>query len=170
MDFLKSLLSLLFQSKQPTTTVNTQVVTEPVVNQPITTKKLIQIKVLRTIKSSKSTIGQFFVNNVYLCNTLEPAETTPVHVGHPCIPLGTYKASVQFFGTDGKKHLELQNVPGRTEIFIHGGNKPEDTLGCILLGIYNASQPDWVSSSQVELAKFEAMLVGADEIAITVTE
>ena len=42
-------------------------------------------------------------------------------------PLGTIAKSGDFL-------LEIGNVPGRTNILFHGGNKPRHSRGCILLG------------------------------------
>jgi hypothetical protein len=62
-----------------------------------------------------------------------------------CIPKGTYEIVYRDFGgyynrynerfDDHKKGvLELQNVKDRSDILIHIGNRPKDTLGCILVG------------------------------------
>ena len=62
-----------------------------------------------------------------------------------CIPKGTYEIAYRDFGgyynrynerfDDHKKGvLELQNVKDRSDILIHIGNRPKDTLGCILVG------------------------------------
>jgi hypothetical protein len=51
---------------------------------------------------------------------------------------------------------ELLDVPGRSEIRIHIGNKPEDSLGCTLVGETHGPQPDWVSASKVA---FERLMV-----------
>jgi hypothetical protein len=50
-----------------------------------------------------------------------------------CIPIGRYQVEPRFNQHYGP-HLWVKNVPGREWILFHGGNTPEDTLGCILLG------------------------------------
>jgi hypothetical protein len=50
-----------------------------------------------------------------------------------CIPPGEYKCRFK----NSKKHgpvYEILNVPGRTNILIHKGNKVSHTKGCIIIG------------------------------------
>ena len=49
------------------------------------------------------------------------------------IPAGTYNAHIRDDGDKGYR-VELEDVPGRTNIQIHTGNVPRDTTGCILIG------------------------------------
>lgn len=51
-----------------------------------------------------------------------------------CVPEGMYLLRRD---KEGKYigNWELTNVPGRSEIIIHAGNKPEDVQGCILVGL-----------------------------------
>jgi len=68
--------------------------------------------------------------------TLEPA--VPV-------PAGSYELRLRRYGPKYEKYrarypwnepgmLELLDVPGHTDILIHPGNMPSDTLGCVLVG------------------------------------
>src|SRR5262245_29858026 len=50
------------------------------------------------------------------------------------IPAGTYPVHVRRDGTLGWR-LELANVPNRTNVEIHLGNFPGNTVGCLLPGI-----------------------------------
>lgn len=55
--------------------------------------------------------------------------------GLTAIPRGTYKVVVTPSPHFGDKLLpEVLNVPGFSGIRIHGGNRAEDSLGCIILG------------------------------------
>jgi hypothetical protein len=49
------------------------------------------------------------------------------------IPAGTYPVRVRKDGTRGWR-LQLDRVPQRTEVQIHVGNYPNQTLGCLLPG------------------------------------
>lgn len=62
-----------------------------------------------------------------------------------CIPKGTYEIVYRDFGGYYNRYnkrfanhkngvLELKDVEGRDGILIHIGNRPKDTLGCILVG------------------------------------
>lgn len=64
--------------------------------------------------------------------------------GNTAIPIGTYQISMDVVSPKFKdrswakpwkgKLPRIQNVPGYSGVLIHVGNKPEDTLGCILVG------------------------------------
>lgn len=43
-------------------------------------------------------------------------------------------------GNSGDFLIEIANVPGRTDILIHAGNKPEHSLGCVLCGPISKDQ------------------------------
>lgn len=55
-----------------------------------------------------------------------------------CIPPGVYQCglrpSKKFGNWTGGMVYHIQPVQGRTDILIHAGNTPADTLGCILVG------------------------------------
>lgn len=101
---------------------------------------------LRKIYTKNSTIGKLSIDD-YECWSLEPSARR--QDGKPlCIPKGMYQVTIR---KDKDTRLsydvpELLNVPGRTDILIHIGNKPEDTLGCILVG--KSHLVDWVSDSK----------------------
>ena len=88
-------------------------------------------------------IGELFLDDTKLCNTLEPSYTREPH---PAIPAGTYRLCLQksgeVYGWMSKKNPSvetfgiplLENVPGRSGVEIHIGNTSKDTLGCTLLG------------------------------------
>lgn len=84
----------------------------------------------RIFQNDKYTIGKLYLNDTYLCDTLEP----PKYVNHPCIEKGTYRIGYQYSNKFGRNMPFLLNVNGRVGIMIHSGNYPKDTKGCILLG------------------------------------
>lgn len=84
----------------------------------------------RIFQNDKYTIGKLYLNDTYLCDTLEP----PKYVNHPCIDKGTYRIGYQFSNKFGRNMPFLLSVKGRVGIMIHYGNYPKDTQGCILVG------------------------------------
>ena len=84
----------------------------------------------RIFQNDKYTIGKLYLNDTYLCDTLEP----PKYVNHPCIEKGTYRIGYQYSNKFGRNMPFLLNVNGRVGIMIHTGNYPKDTQGCILVG------------------------------------
>lgn len=74
-----------------------------------------------------------------------------------CIPAGTYLCKwAPFYQTH---HYELQDVTGRSGIFIHNGNYVKDSLGCIVVGVnptdLNGDGVLDVTNSVVTLNAFE---------------
>ena len=89
-------------------------------------------------------VGMLKNGSKFLAYTLE-LEWRDNQRRRSCIPKGTYEIAYRDFGgyynrynerfDDHKKGvLELQNVKDRSDILIHIGNRPKDTLGCILVG------------------------------------
>jgi hypothetical protein len=88
------------------------------------------------------TIGKFYIDNVYFCDTLE--DTTrdldkdgidEVKIfGQTSIPYGTYKVTLVHSPHFDRIVPLLHDVNGFSAVEIHIGNTPKDTLGCILVG------------------------------------
>ena len=75
----------------------------------------------------------------YFCDTLEPhaidwSRERKVW-GKTAIPCGRYKVTLRYSTTFKRKMPFLENVPHFTGIMLHLGNAPEDTRGCILVGM-----------------------------------
>lgn len=77
--------------------------------------------------------GMLSVGDDFLCHTLElPWKNNSNSTS--CIPPGAYIAEM----TDSPKfgHVyKLTNVKDRSHILIHAGNYPDETHGCILVGV-----------------------------------
>lgn len=107
-----------------------------------------------------------WVDGQFECFTLEPSRKTPVHPGHPCIAAGTFRVILT-----PSLHLhyvtpEVLDVPSRSHIRWHIGNKPEDVLGCVAVGQTHTT--DWVSASKAAFDKLMTLL-GTAKDGITVT-
>lgn len=97
----------------------------------------------RTKQDVSSTLGELSINGSSPLFTLERGE-----FGDHCrIPAGTYalklkpigtshwdKPAIEFMGVLHQGMIEIQGVSGRSEILMHWGNYPKDTLGCALVG------------------------------------
>lgn len=115
-----------------------------------------ELTLKRMFKGPKYTIGHLYVNGVYECDTLEDVDrglTSNMTIqeiaakklyGETAIPIGTYKIDMNTVSPKfkdkswakfcGGKLPRLLEVKGYSGVLIHVGNKPEDTLGCILVG------------------------------------
>lgn len=109
------------------------------------------IRVRRVIPSEKSTIGEMYFNDVFLCNTLEDT-VRPQGVkifGKTAIPAGTYKIDMLFWQIYNDNYPHLIDVPNFEGILIHPGIVPEHTEGCILPGLYDVNIPDQLHDSRL---------------------
>lgn len=98
----------------------------------------------RFLLTATTSIGRLSVDGVHECFTLEDITRPPGAKkipGKTAIPLGFYKVIInkserfsKLAGREVQMPL-LLDVPGFSGIRIHTGNKPEDTEGCILVGM-----------------------------------
>jgi hypothetical protein len=106
-----------------------------------------KIDVYRFAETDRSILGRVAVDGQQFCFALEPGRFKPVHAGHPCIPCGLYQVKLSLSPHFGYVTPEVLEVPGRSAIRIHKGNKPEDSLGCTLVGMTHGPAADWISDS-----------------------
>ena len=106
------------------------------------------------------TIGQLTIDDKFFCWTLEDKVRAPgVKVyGETAIPEGEYLVTIEAFrGDTNKMYPYLHDVPMFTGVCMHGGNKPEDTLGCILVGFKrnddDKEHPQIYESAVLDLSK-----------------
>lgn len=100
-------------------------------------EKKIFLKLLRTSENSASTTGELFVNDKFICHTLEkPWKDNKSFISS--IPAGVYDAILRYDKPD-EWRIQLTNVPDRSGVQFHIGTIPKDTQGCILVGdeVYN---------------------------------
>jgi len=103
----------------------------------------------RKIFNPTYTIGKFYMDVQFQCNTLEDTVRDLIDLnddgdfndgdegkvyGETAIPAGKYQIKMQHSPTFNKVMPYLQNVPGFTGIMIHGGATTEHTKGCVLVG------------------------------------
>jgi hypothetical protein len=116
------------------------------------------IQLIRKWFSTKSTIGEIFIEGKKICYSLEDvarAEDVKIY-GETCIPQGCYFVEVTFSNRYQKKLPLLWNTEGLIVkgkgnvkfegIRIHPGNTAKDTHGCILPG--SSKSEDTVSNSK----------------------
>lgn len=112
------------------------------------------LQLVRENFTDKSTEGKLFVNGLFECYTLEDKdrklEDGNVKVyGESAIPRGKYNIRITHSNRFKKDLIKIDNVDGFSGVRIHSGNKPEDTEGCILVGLINQSNNDnFIGSSR----------------------
>lgn len=118
-----------------------------------------ELKLDRKYKKPNYTIGKLYINDKYFCDTIEDADRglkdsmseSEIKLkkvySKTAIPTGTYEIIMNTISPKfknrswakpyGGKLPRLLNVKGFDGVLIHVGNKPEDSLGCILVGKNN---------------------------------
>ncbi|MBV6644529.1 MAG: hypothetical protein KI790_03720 [Cyclobacteriaceae bacterium] len=111
----------------------------------LTPKADVRLTLLRYSDDGDTTVGLLYINDSFYCYTLEDTHQEIKVPGNTRIPAGAYQ--VTFNKTDTPLtlkyreknpewftyHLQLQEVPGFTTIYIHNGGDHTDTEGCILV-------------------------------------
>ena len=103
---------------------------------------MLNIVVIRTKFSDLGVTGHIIVDDLhwgYTCEDRLRLGGVKVH-GKTCIPAGTYDVALEKSARFGKILARIKNVPGFEGVLFHGGNKPEDTEGCILLAKYKKGE------------------------------
>lgn len=89
------------------------------------------------------------------------------------IPTGDYSIELTYSPHFGRDLPLVDNVPGRSAIRIHPGNKPEDSEGCILVGSSRAND-GMVEGSRIAcdslIAKIKAAIDSGDSVTISVLQ
>ena len=97
------------------------------------------ITLLRTHMTDTETVGVLCHNGIPLCFTLE-VPWRDNHQNESCIPPGMYSLT-RFVSEQHGVTLQVEDVPHRTGILFHCGNRCTDTKGCILVGQEFAKLP-----------------------------
>jgi len=82
------------------------------------------------------TIGKLYVDDVFLCNSLEDKVRPQGEkvFGETAIPAGTYSVIYNYSPRFKRKLPRLLNVPMFDGILIHNGSNASHSHGCILVG------------------------------------
>ncbi len=147
-----------------------------------------ELKLIRRWKKAGYTIGELYVDGVFMCNTLEDTDrglTQDMPLSEikkrkvpskTAIPTGVYEVTLktQSQKFKDKKNYQfckgylprLKNVPGYSGILIHIGNWASDSAGCILVGENKVK--GGVVNSVATFQRLYKILQEADKITITI--
>ena len=133
------------------------------------------ITVERDVFNKDWTQGKLYVNDAFLCYTLEDTDRflevgskEDKIKGSTAIPRGVYKLTLSMSNRFKKTLPEVLNVPYFTGIRVHAGNTKDDTDGCILVGLHR-TEDGVVTQSQMALGILMKLLdKAASEITIEV--
>lgn len=104
-----------------------------------------QLIVDRFTSDKDTTVSVISLDGHFVCFGLEDGYKRKKVAGETRIPAGQYSVSVRRFGGFHDRYtqrfpafhkgmLQIDNVPGFTDILIHVGNTHRDSAGCILVG------------------------------------
>lgn len=116
----------------------------------------------RYTKGPDASLGLLFVDGEFECYTLEDPTRVDKIKGITCIPLGRYRLDLRTAGgmhtryADSYKEMHkgmiwLRNVPNFEWVYVHIGNTPGNTDGCILVG--NKTEKKGTVGSSVDTYK-----------------
>ena len=108
----------------------------------VPTADIFELRLHRIAKRKDYTIGRLYADGKYFCDTLEPT-WRDVGRGRPgrkvkgttAIPDGHYPVVITLSPRFHQWLPLLVGVPQFEGIRIHAGNRPQDTEGCILVGL-----------------------------------
>jgi Family of unknown function (DUF5675) len=121
----------------------------------------VKVEIRRKWETARSVCGEMWVDGQFEAFTLEPARVNPVHPGHPAIPAGSYRVILTPSPHLGYVTPEVLEVPGRSHIRWHIGNKPEDVEGCVAVGHEHST--DYVSHSGAAFSQLMTLLREAND-------
>lgn len=138
----------------------------------------------RIASNGDSTIGVLYLDGKFFCFACEDEYRVTKVKGRTRIPAGTYKIRLRTEGGLTQKYLAkfpalhrgmlwLQDVTGFQWIYIHIGNKHEDTEGCILVGRGVNSEGMFLYSSTdayLDLYRTVADAAEAGDLEITIVD
>jgi hypothetical protein len=129
------------------------------------------VKLIRIAEvPSKGMFGVLKVNETPFCVTLE-REWRENRTNESCIPTGQYTCKMVQSPRFGKT-WEIVDVPGRTNILFHAGNRVDDSLGCILLAQHYGKLYGNLAivNSGDTFKKFIHLTHNSNELHLTITE
>lgn len=129
------------------------------------------VTVQRNVVTPNSTIGQLVVMDKE-CFTLEDPTRKIKVWGQTCIPAGQYVLKLRKeggmdmryaarFGNWHRGMLWLQDVPNFEYVYLHIGNTPADTEGCILVG--STVERDAIGGSEAAYREIYPVIADAIE-------
>lgn len=105
-----------------------------------------RLTLMRIANKPNYCIGRLYIDGEYFCDVLEDTDRglddkmsvedikAKKVYSKTAIPTGVYNVILNYSPKYKKVMPLLQNVKGYEGVRIHSGNKPEDTLGCLLVG------------------------------------
>lgn len=132
---------------------------------------MIEFKIVRKLETMLSTTGELYINGELECYTLElPWVDNIRNVSR--IPDGDYRVRVRDGVSVGSRfkylHLHVLDVPDRSFILMHTGNRPSQIRGCILVGEELGHDAVWHSRDAFKKIMAKIDEAGVDEFPMSI--
>ena len=125
---------------------------------------MLHLTLERKNQNRHRTLGELVGPEIRLLTLEPPWENNAPRIS--CIPTGVYPIYRSWYHAKNYEVFELKNVPNRSEILIHVGNYPRDTMGCILLGMEYGV--DSVQRSKEAFIRFMEYMSGTNDAMLTI--
>ena len=136
-----------------------------------------KLKIIREVFTNKSTIGSLYIDDVFVCFTLEDKvrEDGVKIYGETAIPDGKYSVTLSYSNRFKRVLPLIYNQPDlsvesdgvRFEgIRIHAGNTDKDTHGCPLVGFTKSK--DFIGNSRAAFKKVMELLKDIDIVELEI--
>lgn len=134
------------------------------------------LRLSRRVFLPTATLGNLTIDGAGLAShptihTLEDPVRTPGTkiLGKTAIPLGTYSLTITHSPRFKKELPLLHNVPNFQGVRIHAGNGPEDTEGCILVGLEAYPDAGRIGRSRDAMLHLMKILRSASKWSLVIT-
>jgi Family of unknown function (DUF5675) len=133
---------------------------------------MVNLKVEREFKGQDYTIGNFYINDVFLCNTLEDTIRIVNHncsqkiFGQTAIPEGEYDVELIWWDKHQNWYPHIKDVSCFDGIMIHSGVTANDTEGCVLIGDNNVKGE--LHNGLIYMDKLRTVLKNENNISISI--
>ncbi len=145
------------------------------------------LTVLRYLDDGESTLGLLFLRKKFFAYILEDTFHQEKIAGETRIPEGSYalefNKNLTTLTQQYRKsrpwfdyHLEIKNIPGFQDVYLHVGNTHKDSAGCLLIadGIDASSTSKMITYSRIAYERFyktiSALLKSGEEVHINVMD
>jgi len=146
----------------------------------------LHLSVERFVSDADTTVSLIFLGGLFECFGLEDEFREEKLMHETRIPAGTYVVVLRQqggfhvryladtrFSSFHQGMLEIEDVPGFTDILIHVGNTDDDTSGCLLIG-ESAICPPYAEKSVVASARayerlYKKVVAAAKKRDLTIT-
>ncbi|MGD1892097.1 MAG: DUF5675 family protein [Cyclobacteriaceae bacterium] len=145
------------------------------------------ITVLRYLDDGKTSLGLLFLKNKFFAYTLEDTFKAEKVAGETRIPAGKYPLRFNLNNTPltlayrqrfpwFKHHLEIEDIEGFDNVYVHIGNTHQDTQGCILIadGVTTSSSEKMITHSRLAFQRFyqriSALLLVGEEVTFRILD